>query len=242
MPPVQRDCAPGLRAGLTRDRRVGPVAPRVAVERAVAVGRELVDQLGSPRRGEAAGDPDVVQHAVVVVEAEQQRPDPQAVLVRTGAGDHDVGGALVLHLQHRALALGVGAVERLGHDAVEPRALEALEPTRGESRLGGGRGELDPTVGLVARLGQSALEASAAFGERRRRAGRRRPRRAGRRPRTRPGSPPRASSTLDAAGWIRCESTSKSRPGRGAITISPSTTHGRAARRAATRAARGSTG
>ena len=42
--------------------------------------------------------------------------------------DDAVAGALVLHLQHRALAGVVAVGERLGDDAVEARALEAREP------------------------------------------------------------------------------------------------------------------
>ena len=77
-----------------------------------------------------------MQHAVVVVEPEQQRADERvlAALVPAEAGDHAVGGALVLDLQHHALARRVG--ERLGlrHHAVEAGAFEPLEPVGGDAR------------------------------------------------------------------------------------------------------------
>ena len=106
VPPAlpRRACAarsPGLGVGL------GPLAPRVVVERVVAVAARARRASSLARRGgEAARDADVVQHAVVVVEPEQQRADALAVLVHAEAGDDAVGGAQVLHLEHGALALG----------------------------------------------------------------------------------------------------------------------------------------
>ena len=96
---------------------------------------------------ERRGDADVVQRALVVVEPEQQRADQRAgaLLVPAEAGDHAVGGAHVLHLEHRALARLVGGVARLGDHAVEAGALEAVEPVarrpRGRAcRASGARG------------------------------------------------------------------------------------------------------
>ena len=57
----------------------------------------------------ALADAHVVEHAVVVVEAEQQRTDAFAVLVHPETRDDAVARALVLHLQHRALAGLVGS-------------------------------------------------------------------------------------------------------------------------------------
>src|SRR4051794_2464249 len=54
----------------------GPASPRVVAEGAVAMRLEVGEELGARGGGEAAGDTHVVQHAVVVVEAEQQRSDP----------------------------------------------------------------------------------------------------------------------------------------------------------------------
>ncbi len=56
--------------------------------------------------------------------------------------DH-VRRAVVLDLQHRALVGRVGAGERLGDDAVEPRALELDQPAPRHIDVGGGAGELD---------------------------------------------------------------------------------------------------
>src|SRR5262249_59908164 len=87
-------------------------------------------ELLADRVRERGGHADVVQHTIVVIEAEQERADhrPRPLLVPAEAGDHAVGGTLVLHLDHRALAGAIGRVEALGHDAIEPGALEATEP------------------------------------------------------------------------------------------------------------------
>ena len=55
-------------------------------------------------------------------------------LVPAEAGDDAVGGARVLHLDHRALARLVDAVLRLGDHAVEAGALEARQPLAGDAR------------------------------------------------------------------------------------------------------------
>ena len=111
----------------------------MVVERVVAERRDVVEQLRAQRRRDAARDADVVQRAVVVVEAEQQRADALAVFVDAVPGDHAVGRAFVLHLHHRALAGPVRAVERLGDDAVEPRAFEVLEPVGRDVAVARGR-------------------------------------------------------------------------------------------------------
>src|SRR4051812_7987556 len=59
--------------------RLGPGAPRMVVERPLAVGREEVDQLATFRRRKARADPDMLQRARVIVEAKQQRADGGAV-------------------------------------------------------------------------------------------------------------------------------------------------------------------
>ena len=74
---------------------------------------------------EGADDADRGQHAAVVVQAEQQRADRvRAGLVHAVAGDHAVGGALVLDLAHHPLVRLVAQVQRLGDQPVEPGALE----------------------------------------------------------------------------------------------------------------------
>src|SRR5439155_101782 len=75
--------------------RLGPVTPGMALERVLSEGRQVGDELLANRVGERRGDADVVQRAILVVEAEQKRADHRAgaVLVPAEAGDHTVGGA-----------------------------------------------------------------------------------------------------------------------------------------------------
>ncbi len=105
-----------------------PLPPGVAVERVLLERRELGGELRPQGCGEAARDTDVVQVAVVVVEPEEQRAHTLAVLVDPVSRDDAVGGAEVLHLLHRSLALEVGLVGALGHHTVEPCSFEAREP------------------------------------------------------------------------------------------------------------------
>ena len=73
---------------------------------------QLLEQLGAAGLGEARGDPDVLQRAVGVQAEQQRRPAAalrRGVLVQPVARDHDVGGAFVLDLEHRA---GVRLVRR----------------------------------------------------------------------------------------------------------------------------------
>src|SRR5882672_1792130 len=88
---------------------LGPVAPRVGLAGAVAQRGELLGELGAPGPGERGCHADVMQDAGVVVQAEQQRADQGALaaLVPAEAADHAVRRALVLDLEHHALARGV---------------------------------------------------------------------------------------------------------------------------------------
>src|SRR2546425_467163 len=117
--------------------RLRPVAPGMAFQRVSPQRRPLGDELLAHDVGERRGDADVVQCATVVVEAQQERADhrPHAVLVPAEAGDHAVGCARVLDLDHRALARAVRRIQTLGHHTVEPGALEATEPVRGEGAV-----------------------------------------------------------------------------------------------------------
>ena len=85
----------------------------------------------------------MVERAVVVEQSEEEGPDDAAVLVPAEPGYDAVRRPLVLDLDHRPLALAVGVVEALGDDAVEARALEALEPLSGKLSISGRRGEVD---------------------------------------------------------------------------------------------------
>ena len=139
-------------------------------------------------------------------------------LVPPVAGDDHVGGALVLDLQHRA---GVGLVrrpERLGHDAVEPGALEpagtTARPRPGRWSSGsGGSGVRRPPA--PPRAGPGAPRTARPSATRRRAP-------AGRTRRTRPASSPPASAPGESAGWIRSWSFSNSSRSPMATKISPS--------------------
>src|SRR5262245_49811526 len=84
---------------------LGPFTPWVAFERAFTQRRELGHQLSSRLHRERGGDADVVQRALVVVQAEKQRSDQRVlpVLVPAETRHHAVGGARVLDLDHGAL-------------------------------------------------------------------------------------------------------------------------------------------
>ena len=140
LPALQRLVAPGMRcaaapAGMAFGRGVllGPVAPGMVGEGVAAQRRQLLRQVAPRRHRERRRHADVMEHAGVVVEAEQERADRLgaaflAALVPAKAGDDAVGRARVLDLQHRPLARLVRRVERLGDDAVEAGALEFAQP------------------------------------------------------------------------------------------------------------------
>jgi hypothetical protein len=104
----------------------------------------------------------VVERAGAVVEAEQERADELvlAVLVPAEPGDDAVRGARVLDLEHRALARLIGERVGLGHHAVEPGALEALEPVGGDGAIARHRRDVDRRLDA----GEGLLEAGAALG------------------------------------------------------------------------------
>ena len=103
----------------------------------------------------------MVERALVVVEPEQQRADvgARAVLVPAEPGHDAIGGALVLDLEHRPLAGLVGRIEPLRDDAVEPRALEPLEPVGRGRAVPGRRRQVDRRLGVA----EDGLEAGSAF-------------------------------------------------------------------------------
>ena len=135
---------------------------------------ELGEQLAPARHRERADHADGRQaaHAVtplrrrrrlVDVEAEQQRPDRvRGGLVDAVAGDHAVGRPHVLDLRHHPLVGLVGEVGALGDHAVEPGALEALEPGARDLLVAGDRREVDRRRGVR----QRPLERGAAVRER----------------------------------------------------------------------------
>ena len=115
---------------------------------------QLLDQRRPARHRERGRDTDVLKGAGAVVQPEHQAPDDGSGLVQPVAGNHDVGGAHVLDLQHRPLVLLVGRPARLGDDAVQPGALKESEPVASEGRVVGGRGQVNRGGGF----GQGLLE------------------------------------------------------------------------------------
>src|SRR5947209_16979364 len=69
---------------------------------------------------------------LAAIDAEQQRPDPLAVVAPAKAAHDHIGGALFFDLYHGALARFVGALDALGDDAVQASAAIFLEPTDGD--------------------------------------------------------------------------------------------------------------
>ena len=166
----------------------------------------------------------MVEVAVVVVQAEQQRADAVAVLVDAVAGDTQSAVRSCLTLTSVRLSGGYGAVEALGDDAVEPGALEAAEPVGGDVAVGACAG-----VRWTGRLGAAQRARAAGAGARRaaRRAATRRRGRAGRRRRTTAGvsagqpSHPRLGRVDALLQRVEVEAVAVV----GGTTISPSTTH-----------------
>src|SRR4051812_38814506 len=77
---------------------------------------------------------------------------PRAVLVPAEAGNGAVRRALVLDLDHRPLARLVRPIEPLCDDAVEPGALEPVEPVDGSGAVGRRRCQVDRRVELAREL------------------------------------------------------------------------------------------
>src|SRR5574338_144856 len=130
-PPAECPRLPMRRLRL--DLCIRPSLPGMVVEGVLAIRREKIHELLALGRRETGTDADVLEGAVVAVEAKQQRADRRAVAVLVPAeARHDtVAVTLVLHLEHDALVRLVGPAVRLGDHAIEPRALEALEPILG---------------------------------------------------------------------------------------------------------------
>jgi hypothetical protein len=88
--------------------------------------RELLDELGPTLGGEGRADPDVLQAAALVVQPEQQGPQQRLLLARglvqPVAGDHDVGGALVLDLSMVRTFGWYGAARGLANTPSSPAA------------------------------------------------------------------------------------------------------------------------
>ena len=143
-----------------------------------------------------------------------------AFLVPAKPGDHAVAIALVLDLEHHALVRLVGPRDRLGDDAVEPRALEAAKPVRRQrsSRaLPASDGSAAPRRKAAPPARGGALETAGS-------ADRGSPSESRSKNTIDAGICWESSFTRDAAGCRRSCSASKSRPPFRAMTISPSST------------------
>ena len=97
-------------------------------ERVVGEWLELGHQLGAKLRGERRGDTNVMQLSGLVVQAKQQRANTIAVFMYAIASNHTLGGALVLHLDQRALVGRVEAAQAFSDDTIEARTFETVEP------------------------------------------------------------------------------------------------------------------
>src|SRR6202011_6229472 len=103
------------------------VAEAVTADQRLELVQHLLTCGGGKRRRVA----DVVEHALVVVEAQQQRADA-GTSGRFPVAAHDaVDSALVLDLDHHPLPRRVGLVGLLGDHAVAAGALVLLEPGDG---------------------------------------------------------------------------------------------------------------
>src|SRR6478735_11285657 len=122
----------------------------MSLEGTLAERRELRHQRLALVPSERARDPDVVEVALSVEQPQEETADVSAgtVLVPPEARDDAVGGALVLDLEHRPLARQVRALEPFRDDAVEARALEAVEPVRRQRAIPGRGREVDRRLGV----------------------------------------------------------------------------------------------
>src|SRR5207302_6463304 len=113
--------------------RLGPVAPRMILDRVDTQRRELIDELLAHHCGERSRDADVMQLARIIVKTEKERTDhgARSVLVPAETGDDAIRSARVLDLDHRALACAVLRIESLGHHTVESRPFESTKPILG---------------------------------------------------------------------------------------------------------------
>ena len=93
MPALQRLCPPGMRWGSLLA-ALRPLPPGMILHRVLAERRQLLDELPAHRHRESRSDADMLEHAAVIVESQEQRADrvPSA-LVPAESGDHTVGRA-----------------------------------------------------------------------------------------------------------------------------------------------------
>ena len=113
---------------------------------------------------EGGAEADVVEEALVIVEAEQERAEEGfGIGCVAEAAYHTVGGAEPFYFDH-AVAIGglIGHVKALGDDAVECAA-DAGEPLVGDLDFGGGGGEDDLVIVLEIFFGEGFEGSAAGF-------------------------------------------------------------------------------
>ncbi len=100
--------------------------------------------ISSCRAGSDGRGADVVDLAVVAIQAEEQRRDAVGLRLPTHSDDDAVGRFLRLHLHHSVARTGeVCDVAAFRDDPVEADRLEAVEPVQGLVTVSGGWGELE---------------------------------------------------------------------------------------------------
>src|SRR5688500_18168146 len=141
--------------------RLGPLAPRMRLQRVLPQRLQLFDERLACSHRERGSHADVVQPAFVVVETQEQRADGvRAALVPSETGDDAVGGARVLYLEHRALAGHVRLIVRLCNDTIEPCAFEPLQPLGRQFSIASDRCEIHGRCDVP----KQAFERAAAIG------------------------------------------------------------------------------
>ena len=102
----------------------------------------------------------MLQHASIVIQAEQQRPDDVvSALVPTEAGNDAVRSASMLHLDQHALARLIRNLRRLRNHAIQAGALEVLEPLRGDTAISRHRRDVNGRLNVA----ETLLEQSSAL-------------------------------------------------------------------------------
>src|SRR4029077_3319130 len=95
----------------------------------------------------------MLQRAFFIIEPKQERADGVlAALVPAKSRHHTVAGADMLDLDHRALSRLIRSRRRLGDHAVQPRALEALQPVDGDLAVARHRREVERAPDLLEEL------------------------------------------------------------------------------------------
>src|ERR1700674_2535515 len=103
---------------------------------------EHCDQVASLRVVESRGVANELE-GLAAIDAEQERPDTLAVVAPAKPTDDNVRRALLLDLDHGALARFVDALDALGHDAVEPGSAVFLQPADRDVAIAGRGAQVD---------------------------------------------------------------------------------------------------